>query len=334
VVGGFSLSVIVAEVLMLGIVVTVAEVHVGHLVLGLVAELSVVAVVVMLGLVTELSVLVAEIAVLGLVTVLRVLVSEITVLWLVKGELTVDVTVVVAANFVVGLVVAVLVLVVVGDNGAVFVVDGTSVGLVLELDVGLLLVVLLVMRVVVNGLLDVNGVVMDNTGLVVVVLVVFLMGKLMGELVMILVVVVIVVVLMGELSGELVVRLVVLMRVHLVLGLVTVVLVANISVANILVANILVTNVLVANISVANILVANILVMNGGVEVSDCLLVHGLIEMDGLMGSGIVVLTSRLVLVVGRGVGVALESVIVHGGVVVSGDSLPDSVGVVAWRVC
>ena len=67
--------------------------------------------------------------------------------------------------------VAHLVLDVVGHNGGVLVVDGTGMGLVLELNVGLLLVEFLVVGVLVVRVLDVNGVLVDNTGLVVVVLV-------------------------------------------------------------------------------------------------------------------------------------------------------------------
>lgn len=71
----------------------------------------------------------------------------------------------------------------VGDHGVVLVVDGTGVGFVLELDVGLLLVVLLVVRVVVNGLLVVNGVLMVHMGVLVVVLVGVLVGELVDEFV-------------------------------------------------------------------------------------------------------------------------------------------------------
>ena len=71
-------------------------------------------------------------------------------------------------------VLAVSILVVVslmGDHGVVFVTDWTGVGLVLELDVRLLLVVFLVVRVEVSGHFVVDGVLMNNLGVVVVLVV-------------------------------------------------------------------------------------------------------------------------------------------------------------------
>ena len=73
---------------------------------------------------------------------------------------------------VVGTLVAHLVVDVVGHNGGVLVVDGTGMGLMLELNVGLLLVELLVVRVLVVGVLDVDGVLVDDAGLLMTVLVV------------------------------------------------------------------------------------------------------------------------------------------------------------------
>merc|ERR1719148_507692 len=67
---------------------------------------------------------------------------------------------------------------VVGDNGVVLVVDGTGVSLVLELDVGLFLVVLLVVRVEVSGVIDNGSVLVNNVGIVVV----FMMGHALNEM--------------------------------------------------------------------------------------------------------------------------------------------------------
>ena len=71
-----------------------------------------------------------------------------------------------------GVLVFVVLMSVVGHVSLMFVVDGTFMGLSLELNVGLLLVVLLVVRVGNVGLLVVDGVVVHNAGLVVVGLVV------------------------------------------------------------------------------------------------------------------------------------------------------------------
>ena len=71
-----------------------------------------------------------------------------------------------------GVLVFVVLTSVVGHISFMLVVDGTFMGLSLELDVGLLLVVLLVVRVGNVGLLVMDGVVMDNVGLVVMGLVV------------------------------------------------------------------------------------------------------------------------------------------------------------------
>ena len=62
-------------------------------------------------------------------------------------------------------------LVVVRDHGVILVVDGSSVCLVLKLDVRLLLVVLLVVRVEVCGHIVVDGVVVHNAWLIVVLMV-------------------------------------------------------------------------------------------------------------------------------------------------------------------
>ena len=71
-----------------------------------------------------------------------------------------------------GVLVFVVLMSVVGHVSFMLVVDGTFMGLSLELDVGLLLMVLLVVRVGNVGLLVVDGVVVHNVGLVVMGLVV------------------------------------------------------------------------------------------------------------------------------------------------------------------
>jgi len=77
---------------------------------------------------------------------------------------------------------------VVGDHCVVFVVDGTSVGFVLKFHVGLLLVVLLVVRVEVGWHLVVDGVVMDDAWLIVVLVMGHALNEVVGLLVVVLVV--------------------------------------------------------------------------------------------------------------------------------------------------
>ena len=81
----------------------------------------------------------------------------------------------------------VLVVGVVGNNSGVFVMDGTRVGLLLELDVGLLLVGIGVMGVVVSRDLVVDGVVVDNMRGIVLVLV--MSGEVLNVVVRVLMVV-------------------------------------------------------------------------------------------------------------------------------------------------
>jgi len=81
----------------------------------------------------------------------------------------------------------VLVVGVVGNNSGVFVMDGTRVGLLLELDVGLLLVGIGVMGVVVGRDLVVDGVVVDNMRGIVLVLV--MSGEVLNVVVRVLMVV-------------------------------------------------------------------------------------------------------------------------------------------------
>ena len=110
-----------------------------------------------------------RVEVLGLVTVLSV------VDWVLVAVGTVLTSVVVTlVGWLVVNVLAVSILVVVslmGDHGVVFVTDWTGVGLVLELDVRLLLVVFLVVRVEVSGHFVVDGVLMNNLWVVVVLVV-------------------------------------------------------------------------------------------------------------------------------------------------------------------
>ena len=86
-----------------------------------------------------------------------------------------------------GTLMLVLVVAVMGDNSGVFVMDGARVVLMVEFNMGLLLVVLLVMGVVVSRDFVVDGVVVDNAGLVVMVLVV--RGQVLDVVVRVLVVV-------------------------------------------------------------------------------------------------------------------------------------------------
>merc|ERR1719491_317943 len=69
---------------------------------------------------------------------------------------------------------------VVRNHGVVFVVDGTGVSLVLELDVGLFLVVLLVMRVEVSGVIDNGSVLVNDVGIVVVLVMGHALNEVMG----------------------------------------------------------------------------------------------------------------------------------------------------------
>merc|ERR1719148_672612 len=82
---------------------------------------------------------------------------------------------------------------VVGDHGVVLVVDGTGVSLVLELDVGLLLVVLLVVRVEVSGVIDNGSVLVNDVGIVVVLVMGHALNEVMGLLMFVVLVLVMVV---------------------------------------------------------------------------------------------------------------------------------------------
>ena len=119
------------------------------------------------------------------------------VLWLVVVSLVVN-CVLVAESRVGGLIAVVSGLVVdvldvlfvvslMGDHSVIFVMDGTGVGFVLEFDMGLLLVVLLVVRVEVSGDFVMDGVLMDNLWLVVVLVVSQTLDEVVGLLVMVLV---------------------------------------------------------------------------------------------------------------------------------------------------
>ena len=127
-------------------------------------------VVVVRGIAGVVSILVMDRAVLGVVLVApRVLRLVDGVGGLVLGVVVVTEFAVELLRFVVNAVGGLIDVLVVGDHGVVLVVDGTGVGLVLELDVRLLLVVLLVVGVVVDGLLVVHGVLMEHMGVLVVV---------------------------------------------------------------------------------------------------------------------------------------------------------------------
>ena len=211
-------------------------------------------VVVVSGLAGVVSILVMDRAVLGVVLVApRVLRLVDGVGGLVLGVVVVTEFAVELLRFVVNAVGGLIDVLVVGDHGVVLVVDGTGVGLVLELDVRLLLVVLLVVGVVVDGLLVVHGVLMEHMGVLVVVLI-------------------------GLLVGEFVMRLLV---VRVVLAVVSI-LVVNGLVDN-LVAGLVVSKSLVRGDVVGRngvIVVVNWLVVEGS-------LVSGLLMVDWLVGTGV-----------------------------------------------
>jgi len=74
---------------------------------------------------------------------------------------------------------------VVGDHGMVLVVDGAGVSLVLKFYMGLLQVVFLMVRVVVSGLIDVDGVLVNDLGVVVVLVVGHTLNEVMGRFFMV-----------------------------------------------------------------------------------------------------------------------------------------------------
>ena len=130
--------------------------------------------------------LVTVLVAVGVVSSLEV--TSLVVSGLVVDVLAVDVLVGVVSWLVVNVLVLDVMVLVAGDHCVVFVVDGTSVGFVLKFDVGLLLVVLLVVRVEVGWHLVVDGVVMDDAWLIVVLVMGHALNEVVGLLVVVLVV--------------------------------------------------------------------------------------------------------------------------------------------------
>jgi len=135
-----------------------------------------------------------------LVMVLRLVMDGVLVA---EGVVILVVSVLVVLGLVVNVLVELMLVLVVGDHGVVLVVDGTGVSLVLELDVGLLLVVLLVVRVEVSGVIDNGSVLVNDVGIVVVLVMGHALNEVMGLLmfvVLVLVMVVMVVIVMELMS--------------------------------------------------------------------------------------------------------------------------------------
>ena len=119
------------------------------------------------------------IIVIGVYSLVVVVASLVRVLWCVVVALMMSGWVLIAKSVVGALVVHVF-LIVVRDHGVILVVDGSSVSLVLKLDVRLLLVVLLVVRVEVCGHIVVDGMVVHNAWLIVVLVVSHALNEVMG----------------------------------------------------------------------------------------------------------------------------------------------------------
>jgi len=111
------------------------------------------------------------IIVIGVYSLVVVVAGLVGVLWCVVVVALVVSGWVLIAKSVMGVLVVHVLLVVVRDHGVILVSDGSGVSLVLKLDVRLLLVVLLVVRVEVCGHIVVDGMVVHNAWLIVVLVV-------------------------------------------------------------------------------------------------------------------------------------------------------------------
>merc|ERR1719491_1048382 len=124
-----------------------------------------------------------------LVMVLRLVMGGVLVA---EGVVILVVSVLVVLGLVVNVLVELMLVLVVRDHGVVLVVDGTGVSLVLKLDVGLFLVVLLVVRVEVSGVIDNGSVLVNDVGIIVVLVMGHALNEVMGLLMFVVLVLVMV----------------------------------------------------------------------------------------------------------------------------------------------